>query len=374
MEETHYDKLWSHGIPSDILELISSRLVAAEYFVFHAVCKRWCYAPLTPPSLPPRLMTCSPTPRLMTLWGETGIVEFFDPVYNVVTTQKTDIPKLRGARIRSSKANWLLISSGSRGMFFFNPISNDIIELPDLLEEHENSCSAWTFSCPPDSSSSDCFVVGFETGIYVPDVYIIKVGDTEWTHHYFFNTGNFATSDCNNPLFFKNNTIYLLGDKGNLGTLCIKGNSATQRPNWKFYGRHFPSSKQTSIRKAYTAEDVDNGGMLVVFLSREEGDVEVWRYKLKGKVLEREQLTSLDNNKTLFVSSGGSYLKTCVAQGLGNKIYFPMFHDNNKSVFYCLANRKYYSFDYSAIKAYSSSNIFNLVQPRSCIWIEKEND
>ncbi|XP_015160552.1 F-box protein At4g00893-like [Solanum tuberosum] len=365
------DKLWSHGIPLDILGLISSRLVAAEYFIFHAVCKHWRYTPLTPPPPP---QSCPLTPRLMTLRAEAGIVEFFDPVYNVVTTQKTDIPKLRGARIRSSKANWLLMSSGNRGMFFFNSISNDIIELPNLLEEQGNSCSAWTFSCPPDSSSSNCFVVGFETGVYVPDVYIIKVGDTEWTHHYFFYAGNFATSDCNNPLFFKNNTIYLLGDKGNLGILCIKGNSAAQRPNWKSYGRHFPSSKQTSIRKAYTAEDVDNEGMLVVFLSREEGDVEVWRYKLKGKVLEREQLTSLDNNKTLFVSSGGSYLRTCVAQGLGNKIYFPMFHDNNKGVFYCLANRKYYSFDYSAIKAYSSSNVFNLIQPRSCIWIEQGDD
>ncbi|KAK4730829.1 hypothetical protein R3W88_023817 [Solanum pinnatisectum] len=320
---------------------------------FHAVCKRWHYAPLTPPPPP---QSCSPTPRLMTLRAETGIVEFFDPGYNVVTTQKTDIPKLRGARIRSSKANWLLMSSGNRGMFFFHSISNDIIELPDLLEEHENSCSAWTFSCPPDSSSSDCFVVGlFMSQMY----YIIKVGDTEWKYHYFLNAGDFATSDCNNSLFFKHSTINLL-DKGNLGTLSIKENSAAQRPRWKFYGKYF--------------SNVYNGGMLVVFLSREEGDVEVWRYKLKGKVLEREKITSLENNKTLFVSFGGSYLKTCVAHGLGNKIYFPMFHDNNKGVFYCLANRKYYSFDYSAIKAYSSSNIFNLVQPRSCIWIEKEND
>ncbi|KAG5584212.1 hypothetical protein H5410_044646 [Solanum commersonii] len=230
------------------------------------------------------------------------------------------------------------MSHDNRGMFFFNPISNDIIELPDLLDEHKNSCSAWTFLCPPDSSS-DCLVVGFKAIGYVPDVYIIKVGDTEWTYHYSLNPGKFMATRCNNPLFFKNK-YYLL----------------TRRE-----------------RKAYTTEDVDNGGMLAVILSREKGDVEVWRYKINGKELEREQITSLDN-KTLFVSSAGSYLKTCVAQGLGNKIYFSMFHDNNKSVFYCLANCKYYSFDYSVNKAYSSSNIFNLVQPKSCIWIEPEND
>ncbi|KAG5630581.1 hypothetical protein H5410_002298 [Solanum commersonii] len=72
--------------------------------------------------------------------------------------------------------------------------------------------------------------------------------------------------------------------------------------------------------------------MLVVFLCYEERDVEVQRYKMKGKVLEKEQITSLDNNKTLFVSSEGSHLETCVAQGLGNNIYFPMFQDNNKGV------------------------------------------
>ncbi|KAK4730830.1 hypothetical protein R3W88_023818 [Solanum pinnatisectum] len=369
MEDANYDKLWSDCIPSDVLGLISSHLVAAEYFVFRAVCKKWRYAPLMAPPPP---QSSSPSPCLMTLHKETGIVEFFDPVYNVVTTHKTGIQKLRGARIRSSKVNWLLMSHGNRGMFFFNPISNGIIELPDLLEEHENSCSAWTFSCPPDSSS-DCFVVGFEAIGYVPNVYIIKVGDTEWTYHYSLNPGKFMATGCNNPLFFKNNSIYLLGDKGNLGTLRINENSAAQRPRWKFYGSYFPSSKQQLIRKAYTAEDIDNGGMLAVILSREKGDVEVWRYKINGKELEREKITSLDN-KTLFVSSGGSYLKTCVAQGLGNKIYFSMFHDNNKGVFYCLANCNYYSFDYSVNKAYSSPNIFNLVQPRSCIWIEPEND
>ncbi|KAK4730865.1 hypothetical protein R3W88_023853 [Solanum pinnatisectum] len=183
MEESDYDKLWS-GIPSDILGLISLRLVAADYFVFRAVCKHWRYASLTPPLHP---QSSSPSPCLMTLQKETCIIEFFNPVYNVVTMQKSDIPKFRGARIRSSKANWLLMSHGNRNMFFFNTISNDIIELPDLLDENENSCSAWTFWCPPDSSSSDCFVVGFETGGYVPDVYTVKVGDTEWTYHYFFN-------------------------------------------------------------------------------------------------------------------------------------------------------------------------------------------
>ncbi|XP_049387211.1 F-box protein At4g00893-like [Solanum stenotomum] len=366
MEVADYDKLWS-GIPLDILGLISLRLVAADYFVFRAICKHWRYAPLTSPPCP---QSYTPSPCLMTLQKETGMIEFFDPVYNVVTTQKADIPKFRGARIRSSKANWLLMSHGTRGMFFFNTISNDIIELPDQLDENENSCSAWTFSCPPDSSSSDCFVVGFETGGYVPDVYIIKVGDIEWTYHFFRNhRAKFQATGCNNPLFFKNNIICVLGDKGNLGTLSIKENSAAQRPKWKFYGKHFSRSKQRSIRKAYMVEDVNNGGMVVVFLSRDEGDVEVWRYKLNEEVLEREKITSLENNKTLFVSFGGSYLRTYVAQGLGNKIYLPMFHDN-KGVFYCLVNRKYYSFDYSAIKAYSSSNIFNLVQPRSCIWIE----
>uniref|UniRef100_M1DQQ7 Transcription regulation n=2 Tax=Solanum tuberosum TaxID=4113 RepID=M1DQQ7_SOLTU len=199
MEDANYDKLWSDCIPSDVLGLISSHLVAAEYFVFRAVCKKWHYAPLMAPP-PPQL--CSPSPCLMTLHKETGIVEFFDPVYNVVTTHKTGIQKLRGARIRNSKANWLLMSHGNRGMFFFNPFSNGIIELPDLLEEHKNSCSAWTFSCPPDSLS-DCFVVGFKAIGYVPDVYIIKVGDTEWTYHYSLNPGKFMATGCNNPLFSK---------------------------------------------------------------------------------------------------------------------------------------------------------------------------
>ncbi|KAK4730786.1 hypothetical protein R3W88_023774 [Solanum pinnatisectum] len=301
------DALWSDCIPSDIRGLISSRLIVVEYFVFHAVCKKWRYTPVTPPHCPAQP---EKSPCLITLCGDTRIIDFFHPVYNVMTTTSIPIPKLMDSRIRSSKGNWLLISNGSSDMFFFNPISNDITELPDLQEEYENICASWTFSCPPDSSSSDCFVVGFDYLGNPPDVCIIKVGETNWTLN--------------------------------------------------------------SIQYVYTAEDVDNEGMLAVFLSHHEGRVEVWRYKMNGEVLEREKITSLDN-KTLFVSSEGSCLKTCVAQGLGNKIYFSMFH-NNKGVFYCLANHKYYSFDYLGIKAYSSSNIFNLVRPTSCIWIESKND
>ncbi|KAK4730787.1 hypothetical protein R3W88_023775 [Solanum pinnatisectum] len=152
------DALWSDCIPSDILGLISSRLVAAEYFVFRAVCKKWRYTPVTPPHCPAQP---EKSPCLITLRGDTGIIDFFHPVYNVMTTTSIPIPKLMDSRIRSSKGNWLLISNGSRDMFFFNPISNDIVELPDLQEEYENICT-WTFSCPPDSPSSACFVVGFD--------------------------------------------------------------------------------------------------------------------------------------------------------------------------------------------------------------------
>ncbi|XP_055812051.1 F-box protein At4g00893-like [Solanum dulcamara] len=364
------DTLWSDCIPSDILGLISSRLVAAEYFAFRAVCKRWRYAPVTPPPRPRQPE--KKTPCLFTLRGDTGIVEFYHPVYNIVTTTSIPIPKLRGSRILSSKANWLLMSHGNRGMFFFNPISNDIIELPDLLEEHGNIFSSWTFSCPPDSSSFACFVVGLENSGCPPEVCIIKVGEIDWTYHNLYDRDRykyFYLTGCNNPIFFKNNIVYVLGDKGNLGILTINENSI---PSWEFYGSYFRRRKQKSIQHVYTVEDVDNEGMIAVFLSHHEGEVEVWRYNMNGEVLEREKITSLDNNKTLFVSLGGSFLKTCVAQGLGNKIYFSMFHDN-KGVFYCLANRKYYSFDYFGIKAYSSPNIFNLVRPRSCIWIEPEN-
>ncbi|PHU06255.1 hypothetical protein BC332_22744 [Capsicum chinense] len=229
------DKLWSDRIPPDILGSIASRLVVGEYFVFRAVCKQWRLAPLMPPShRPRRLHDDLQLPYLMTLHEKTGIVEFFDPVYNVVTTHNPGISKLKGSRIRSSKAGWLLMSHGNRSMFFFNPIDNDIIELPDL-EQRENICSCWTFSCPPDSEG--CFVVGFDTYGTPPDIYIIKVGETTWTYHYSndieyteygYNERTFELHGCNNAVFIKKNIIYILGDKGNLATLSINEKSTTE--------------------------------------------------------------------------------------------------------------------------------------------------
>ncbi|KAG5584115.1 hypothetical protein H5410_044549 [Solanum commersonii] len=232
--------LWSDCIPSDILGLISSRLVAAEYFIFRAICKRWRYASVTPPHCPAQP---EKSPCLITFRGDIGIVEFFHPVYN---------PR----------------------HVFFNPISNDIIELLDL-QEYENICPSWTFSCPPDSSSS-CFVVGFDYLGNPPDVYIIKVGETNWTYHNLNDPTDrykcFHLTGCNSPIIFKNNIVYVLGDKGNLGILTINENSI---PSWKFYGKPFPRRKQNSIQYAYTVEDVDNEGMLVVFLSHHEGKVKI---------------------------------------------------------------------------------------------------
>uniref|UniRef100_M0ZX89 F-box protein family n=1 Tax=Solanum tuberosum TaxID=4113 RepID=M0ZX89_SOLTU len=288
MEGEKYD-LWSEHVPTDILKLISSRLVAGDYFAFCAVCKAWRQDPL-----PPQLHLHhddeddSPSPFLMTLHKETGIVEFFNPVYNALIIPTMVISKLKGSRIRSSKANWLLMSHGNRGMFFFNPKSNDIIELPDLPLIH-NCFSAWTFSCPPDSSSSSCFVVGFDEVGSPPDVYIIKVGDTTWTYHYFVNElrncqGLFSLLGCNNPVFFKNNIVSVLGDKGTLGILTINENSAAETPSWQFYGTPFWRTKQMSIREVYTVEDVDNRGMLAVFLTHEQGKVEVWSSGVKSDV------------------------------------------------------------------------------------------
>ncbi|XP_075080612.1 F-box/kelch-repeat protein At3g18720-like [Nicotiana tabacum] len=379
MECADDNGLWSDCIPTDILISISSRLIAGDYFVFRAVCKSWRSIP-SPIHDSHALSHSNNTPCMMTLYQEIGIVEFFHPLYNAITHKTDIVPKLRGARIRSAKGNWSLMSQGKRGMLFFNHKSNDIIELPDLLEGKQNSFHAWTFSCPPDSSSSDCFVVGFENFGSPPPVYIIKVGDSRWTYHAFVNEdgdgnklGIIDLSGCNNPVFLKNDIVYVLEEKGNLGILSIKENSAEETPTWEFYGKSLPRRKLRSVRKVYTAKDVDNGGILAVFLTHNEGKVEVWRYKydINKRILEREQITSLDN-KTLFVSFGASYLKPCVAQGLENTIYFPMFHDKN-GVFYCLASRKHYSFDYSAVKgAFSSPNCHKLDQPRYCIWIEPD--
>lgn len=117
-------------------------------------------------------------------------------------THKKNIAILKGCRIRSAKGSWLLMSQGNHGMFFFNPHSNDIIELPNLLEEIGNYCCAWTFSSPPDSL--DCFVVGFDFYGSPPLVCIIKVGDSTWKFHRPFNTQeSFQLTGCNNPVFFE---------------------------------------------------------------------------------------------------------------------------------------------------------------------------
>ncbi|KAM3341268.1 hypothetical protein P3S68_028903 [Capsicum galapagoense] len=100
MEHGDDDSLWCNA-PTDILGLISSRLVAGEYVVFRAVCRNWRdLVPL------PRIPREYNTPRLMTLYQERGDVEFFHPLHDALIT---DIPELvKGSRIRCALKDWLL--------------------------------------------------------------------------------------------------------------------------------------------------------------------------------------------------------------------------------------------------------------------------
>ncbi|PHT34299.1 hypothetical protein CQW23_26099 [Capsicum baccatum] len=132
MERGDDDSLWCNA-PKDILGLISSRLVAGEYVVFRAVCRNWRdLVPL------PRIPREYNTPRLMTLYEERGDVEFFHPLHDALITQKMDIPELvKGSRIRCALKDWLLMSKGNRGMFFFNAVSKHEMQVPREGRQYE---------------------------------------------------------------------------------------------------------------------------------------------------------------------------------------------------------------------------------------------
>ena len=146
---------WS-DFPMDLLMLVVERLTPADHVRMSTTCKSWQVAA---PSF-----LFSKTPVLLFIENHTS--NFFDPLSK--KKWATCIPELLDATFHYSKGGWLLLSLNNiqSQFFFFNPFTNEKINLPDfypdtLYEPPYNAlCKPGafvvTFSSPP--TSEDCVI------------------------------------------------------------------------------------------------------------------------------------------------------------------------------------------------------------------------
>nr|XP_043617996.1 F-box protein At4g00893-like [Erigeron canadensis] len=152
-----------HDIPFDVLQMIMKFCVGVEYMNFRATCKR-CHpaAPLVQWRSKTELQNYSlVSPWLMVIDKNRGIITFTDPLLGNNYFMKNLQVSIYDDSY-CSRFGWLLFKTSEYCLAFFNPFTNDRLELPEADYQFRHV----SFSAPP--TSTDCMVVGFtKVRVYV---------------------------------------------------------------------------------------------------------------------------------------------------------------------------------------------------------------
>ncbi|KAK6243803.1 hypothetical protein QUC31_010212 [Theobroma cacao] len=349
-DEEKVEDMWS-SLPPDLLSLIPSNLYAGDNAMFRAVCKTWRSITMAPPlPLPsPFDHADSPFPWLFHIpKSNNGRGKFFHPISNY--TCEIDLPaQLVGAVIHFSKYGWLLMARHRVHPFLFNPLTKEIIELPELPLDGIEYVRLMFFTSAP---SPDCLVVVMNCRPQ-GHVWILKLGEGEWEFHYIVRE-NFDWTACN-PILHKG-LYYSLDCDGNLGVFALEDIDNS----WVTYEMKFPWSHFNSIVQAFLVEN--EGELLAIFIKKNGQKIHVFKLHPTRNIWE--PVPSLGDNM-LFVSPGASFSKKALVRGTRNKIYGPNFWDKNGLFcFYSLTTAKYHSF----FDNLSSKDSYNTKFLQNCSW------
>ncbi|CAH9074377.1 unnamed protein product [Cuscuta epithymum] len=349
MDELEGDTIrdWAN-LPGDLLIQILQHLYLDDVKRFHKVCKSWDaledpkeHNPLNFPTVPSQWLVHKDT------YNDT-VLRFFHGVYD--HSYSVDIPELLSSVLSYSNNGWLLFREGLETTFFFNPFTNERVDLPNKPE-----WSVWKsviFLSEP--TATDCMIFGVMSilGKWVR-IYTISRGEGDWEESVF----DYDEDDT--PMFqsvcspvFHNRKLYCLGTEGKMGVFDLEGR------NWIIHdvsGR--PLVDQTY--ESYLFEC--NGQLMAVFMSFMGQEICI--LALDADKMEWEKVDSL-GEFMLLISTPTSLAVKAVIAGMENKIYFPRFYDH-QIVFYCVETGLYKTFG-----SFSKKDLFETEEQLNCCWMQ----
>ncbi|XP_058224820.1 F-box/kelch-repeat protein At1g57790-like [Rhododendron vialii] len=332
------------SLPTDLLCLMLPHLFLGDIKRFHNVCRSW--------RLTPTLSVQSPV--LMSIGNDNTRCKFFHPLYK--SPYSMYIPELFGAVPRFCKDGWMLMSRGEHSMFFLNPFTKALINLPDLPDIYD--FGGITFTSSP--TSSDCMVFG----IYVNhdekffSISTICRGEESWQVLHGENNSPFFLSHCN-PVFH-HGEFYCLGQHGNLGVYN------PDEDYWTILDKPHRQQLDPFLSHEHNFLVECNGELLSVSLSFMGKSISV--SKLDSVEMTWHKVDSLVD-QMLFVSNTSSLSAMRVVQGMENKIYLPRVHEKC-GAFYSLASRLFQTFG----NDFSRKDWYGTWELLSCCWIEPKAD
>ncbi|KAF7818795.1 F-box/kelch-repeat protein [Senna tora] len=336
---------WS-DLPGDLLELIFSHLTLADNIRASAVCKRWH-------SVATAVRVMNQSSWLMYFPKFGNWYELYDPVRR--KTYSLELPELSGSRLCYTKDGWLLLyRPTSHQMFFFNPFTREVINLPGF----EMTYQIVAFSCAPTSPGCVLFTIKHVTPLIVA-ISTCHPGDEEWTTVNYQNRLPFVSSIWN-KLVFCNGLFCCLSLTGWLGVFdpaeCTWSVLAVPPPKCpeNFFAKNWWKGKFMTEHE---------GDILVIYTCSSENPI---IFKLDRTLMEWRKMKTLDG-VTVFASFLSSHSKTDLPGIMRNSVYFSKVRFYGKRcVSYSLDNSRYYP--------RNQCHDWGEQEPFENIWIEPPKD
>lgn len=312
---------WS-DLPTELLEIILSRLNLDDNVRVSIVCKRWNSAAIS-------VRVVNQSPWLMYFPKFGNLYEFYDPSQR--KTHSIELPELNGSRVCYTKDGWLLLyRPRSNRVFFFNPFDRKVIKLPKF----ELTYQIVAFSCAP--TSPDCVL--FTVKHVSPTIVAISTwnaGANKWVTVNYQNRLPFVSSIWN-KLVFCNGMFYCLSLTGWLGVFDPRERT------WNVLSVPPPKCPDNFFAKnwwkgKFMAEH--DGDLLVIYTCSSENPI-VFKLDQTNMVWEEKQSLG---GVTLFVSFLSSHSRTDLLGIQRNSVYFSKVRFfGRRCILYSLNDSRYY--------------------------------
>ncbi|KAK6126324.1 hypothetical protein DH2020_039896 [Rehmannia glutinosa] len=324
-------------LPTELLELIFSRLSLRDNICASAVCKSWLAVAIS-------VRKANKPPWLMYFPKSGDLYEFYDPSQR--KTYCLEFPELRESRICYAKDAWLLLFKPTTyDYFFFCPYTRELIKLPKLELMHQMVA----FSAAPTSPNCVLFTVE----------HYVSPGAPQWSTINYDTNMPFFSSKWN-KIVFCDGGFFCLSITGLLGVYIL------EESFWAVYTMPAPKcmrslSFENHWRAKFMAEH--NGEIYVVCTS---AAVNPFVYKLDGtkaKWVEMESLGGL----TFFANFLSSHARTDLLGRMRNYVVF------SKVLFY---GKRCVTYSPDDERYYPRKQLYDWDEqdPFESIWIEPPED
>ncbi|CAH8272875.1 unnamed protein product [Arabidopsis lyrata] len=335
-------------LTSSLLQMIMSYLVLRDNIRASAVCKAWRKAAES-------VRVVEKHPWVITFPKHDDLTILFDPLERKRYT--LNLPELAGTNVCYSKDGWLLMRrSGLVDMFFFNPYTRELINLPKC----ELSFQAIAFSSAPTSGT--CVVIALRPFTrFVIRISICYLGATEWVTQDFSCSHGFDPYMHSN-LVYANDHFYCFSSGGVLVDFDLASRTMSHQV-WNEHRCPYMHSDEwfNLPKRIYLAEQ--KGELFLMYTCSSEIPMV---YKLVSS--DWEEMSSTLDDVAIFASMYSSETRLGVL-GMWNSVYFPKYGLDGKG---CVS----YSFDegrYYPRKKLPKPTIWQMQKelcPLRSLWIE----